>query len=79
MLLKAKFQGLTGFFFLMFGKLSCFSASLSCITRKQPNGGILSKSCSENMQRIYRKTPMPKCTHAKATLLKSLFDMGVLL
>ena len=23
--------------------------------------GVLSKSCSENMQQIYRRTPMPKC------------------
>ena len=29
--------------------------------QKQPPGGVLSKRCSENMQQIYRRTPMPKC------------------
>ena len=26
----------------------------------QPSRGVLKKSCSENMQQIYRRTPMPK-------------------
>ena len=38
--------------------------------------GVLKKTCSENMQQIYRRTPIPKC---KATLLKSQFCMSVLL
>ena len=29
--------------------------------QKQPPRGILSKKCSENMQQIYRRTPMLKC------------------
>ena len=29
--------------------------------QKQPFRGVLSKRCSENMQQIYRRTPMPKC------------------
>ena len=28
---------------------------------KQPSVGVLMKSCPENMQQIYRRTPMPKC------------------
>ena len=28
--------------------------------QKQPSKGILSERCSENMQQIYRGTPMPK-------------------
>ena len=36
---------------------------------------ILGKRC-ENMQQIYRRTPLLKC---KATLLKSYFGVGVLL
>ena len=28
---------------------------------KQPTRVVLSKRCSENMQQIYRRTPMPKC------------------
>ena len=29
--------------------------------QKQPLKGVPGKRCSENMQKIYRKTPMPKC------------------
>ena len=28
--------------------------------QKQPSRGVLGKRCSENMQQIYRRTPMPK-------------------
>ena len=44
--------------------------------QKQPPRGVPRKRCSENMQQIYRRTPMPKC---EATLLKSHIGMGVLL
>ena len=27
--------------------------------------GVLRKSCSENMQQIYRRTPVPKCDFNK--------------
>ena len=30
---------------------------------------IAIKSCSENMQQIYRRTPMPKCNFNKVALL----------
>ena len=30
--------------------------------------GVLSKRCSENMQQIYWKTPMPKCDLNKVAL-----------
>ena len=29
--------------------------------QKQPSRDVLRKRCSENMQQIYRRTPMPKC------------------
>ena len=29
--------------------------------QKQPPRGVFKKRCSENMQQIYRGTPMPKC------------------
>ena len=29
--------------------------------------GFLIKMCSENMQQIYRRTPMPKCNISKCT------------
>ena len=33
--------------------------------QKQPSRGVHSKSCSENMQQIYRRTPMSKCDFNK--------------
>ena len=43
--------------------------STPCVTRpqaqKQPSTGVLRKTCSENMQKIYRRTPMPKCNFNK--------------
>ena len=50
--------------------------------QEQPTRGVLKKSCSENMQQLYKRTPMPKCDFNKdalATLLKLHFDMSVLL
>ena len=35
--------------------------------QKQPFRGILRKRCSENMQQIYRRTPMPKFDFNKNT------------
>ena len=35
---------------------------------KQPLRGVLRKKCSENMQRIYRRPPMPKCDFNKVAL-----------
>ena len=36
--------------------------------QNQPSKGALRKSCSENMQQICRRTPMPKCDFSKVTL-----------
>ena len=36
--------------------------------QKQPPRGVPRKSCSENMQQIYRRTPMPKCDFNKVVL-----------
>ena len=33
--------------------------------KKQPTRAELKKRCSENMQQIYRRTPMPKCEIAR--------------
>ena len=33
--------------------------------QKQSSRGVLKKGCSENMQQIYLKTPMPKCDFNK--------------
>ena len=36
--------------------------------QKQPSRGVLKKRFSENMQQIYRRTPMPKCNFNKVAL-----------
>ena len=46
------------------------------ILQKQPSRGVPWKRCSENMQQIYSRIPMPQC---ETTLLKSHSGMGVLL
>ena len=40
-----------------------------CERQKQPPRGVLRKRCSENMQQIYRTTPMLKCDFNKVALL----------
>ena len=35
--------------------------------QKQPTRSVLRNSCSENMQQIYRSTPMPKCDFNKVS------------
>ena len=37
-------------------------------SQKQPSRGVHKKRCSENMQKIYRRTPMPKCNFNKVVL-----------
>ena len=41
---------------------------LTFIKQKQPPGGVPRKRCSENMQQIYRRTPMSKCDFKKVAL-----------
>ena len=36
--------------------------------QKQPPRDVRKKRCSENMQQIYRRTPMPKCDFIKVAL-----------
>ena len=36
--------------------------------QRQPSRGVLKKRCSENMQQIYRRTPMPKCDFNRVAL-----------
>ena len=36
--------------------------------QKQPPRDVLKKRCSENMQQIYRRTPMPKCDFNKVEI-----------
>ena len=52
---------------LLLGYWAYVYCSICCSVceRKQPSRGFLRKSCSENMQEIYRRTPMPKCDFIK--------------
>ena len=43
-----------------------------CKNWKQSSRGVLKKMCSENMQKIYWRTPMPKCNFNKAAKQYSL-------
>ena len=36
--------------------------------QKQPSRGVFRKKCAENMQQLYRRTPMPKCDFNKVPL-----------
>ena len=40
----------------------------SAMVHKQPSRSVLRKSYSENMQQIYRRTPIPNCDFNKVTL-----------
>ena len=42
-------------------------------TQKQPSRCVLKKKCSENMQQIYRRPPMPKCVFNQGTPLCGCF------
>ena len=41
---------------------------INCIAQKQPPKGVPRKRCSENMQQIYRRIPIPKCDFNKVAL-----------
>ena len=36
--------------------------------QKQPSRGVFKKRCSENMQPVYKKTPIPMCDFKKVNL-----------
>ena len=44
---------------ILFSEIFAWVLSLVVIFQKQPSRGVLKKRCSENMQQIYRRTPMP--------------------
>ena len=49
--------------------MSLLTALIVKKKQKQPSRGVPLKKCSENMQQIYRKTPMPKCNFNKVAKL----------
>ena len=44
--------------------------------QKQPVRVVLRKRCSENMQQIYRRTPMLKCDFSKVALDTAMLPKG---
>ena len=53
---------------LLLGTKQKMTHRLSLEIQKQSPRGILEKRCCENMQQIYRRTPMPKCDFDKVAL-----------
>ena len=49
------------------------SSGTARYTQKQPPRCVLKKKCYENMQQIYRRTPMPKCVFNQGTPLCGCF------
>ena len=48
--------------------LSIYREDVLLELQNQPPRGVLKKRCSENMQQIYRRTPMPKCDFNKVAI-----------
>ena len=46
---------------------SCIELLKNFTNHKQPSSGVLRKRCSENMQYIYRRTPVLKCGFNKVS------------
>ena len=44
----------------------------------QPLRAVLSKRCSENIQQIYKRTPMPKCDFNKIPLQQGYSPVNLL-
>ena len=49
----------------------------SQIKEKHPLRGVFRKSCSENMQQMYRRTPMSKCDFNKFAWTKFFYFLSV--
>ena len=56
------------FFSLSISKMSNWSEQIFWIYTdpKQPSRGVFRKRCFQNMQQIYRRTPMPKCMQSNS-------------
>ena len=53
---------------MKFNSITSTAVAENHFGQKQPTRGVLRKSCSENMQQIYSKTPMPKYDFNKVAL-----------
>ena len=72
--LKSYLQRFAVYFTKLFNGKSMFRMQLqdyfkAMTLQKQLSRGVLRKRCSENMQQIYRRTPMPKSNFNKVVLL----------
>ena len=59
------FVGANGYLSPLTHPLHLNNAIYSRYLQKQPSNGIIRKRCSEDMQQIYRITPIPKCDFNK--------------
>ena len=50
--------------YIIISEMSSYVLLLN-VLQKQPSRGVLKKSCSENMQQIYSRTPLSKCDFSK--------------
>ena len=50
---------ITGTTTIIYAEQGCKPAS-ECLVQKQPSRGVHRKMCSDNMQQIFRRPPMPK-------------------
>ena len=66
---------------LIISVINCLTLVVSMLTerffllQKQPFIGVLIKRCSENLQQIYRRTPMPKCDFNKVAKQSNFIEI----
>ena len=68
-------------FFPVFRAIAATAPSLVCHSllfrvQKQPSRDVLTNRCSENMDQIYRRTPLQKCDFNKVTKQQSTFSQS---
>ena len=56
--------------FAFFTSASTIFLTTDNMNQKQPSRGVPRKRCSENMQQIYRRTPIPKCDFNKVASIE---------
>ena len=66
--------GIVKIFFIVINKITRTIKIINYI-QTQPSRSVLKKSCSENMQQIYRRTPMRKCNFNKVARVHGCFKV----
>ena len=73
---KEEYKILSGLQILVFSWYTPTYSQINTV-QKQPFRGVLLKRCSENMQQIYRRTPIPKCDFNKVALQCNFIDIAL--